>query len=438
MILKEISISDLIVNRANDRHGELENETAAISWLFNTRETHMKNLANDIVAESKIYEPPLVAPENEKFVVFDGNRRVTCLKVLEKPGRAPTLELQQYFTKLRNEWSGPFPKRIFCQVEEDRDHIDNILYRRHTGTLSGVGQSNWDDRMKDNFVARSGKAVGFNVADEIESRLREAGLLPEKKIPRSNLNRFLSAEIIRNRIGFSVKKKTFSYTHKPRVVLGTFQRLADDFSNGRIVLGDIWDNEGKLAYVEKLEAEGVLPSDSDFLNEKGDSDKLRPTPPKSKPKPKPKPKPTPTRRTTLIPQKDFGILWTGKQQRHHAIWEELQFHLNIEQHPNAVSVLFRVLLELAIEHYSETHRVSLHQNDKLAKRVEKVGSELFSHGKIDKKQHSATKKFSQLDQLVSADTLNRYVHSPSFAPSAKHLEALWDTMADFIVACLKG
>jgi len=145
-----------------------------------------------------------------------------------------------------------------------------------------------------------------------------------------------------------------------------------------------------------------------------------------------------TRRTTLIPQKDFGILWTGKQQRHHAIWEELQFHLNTGKHPNAVSVLFRVLLELSIEYYVSEHSIQVHENDKLARRVEKVGAALFSHGKIDKKQLDATKKFSRINQLVSADTLNRYVHSNSFAPSPKDLEALWDTMADLIVACLKG
>lgn len=33
--VKPIKISDLVANRANDRHGELENETAAIAWLFN-------------------------------------------------------------------------------------------------------------------------------------------------------------------------------------------------------------------------------------------------------------------------------------------------------------------------------------------------------------------------------------------------------------------
>lgn len=433
-MIKPIKICDLQVNRSNDRHGELENETAAIAWLFNTRETHMKNLAKDIVSEGRIFEAPLVAQDGSKFLVFDGNRRVTCLKLLEKASRAPTAELQEYFRKLRKDWEGAFPETILCQVEKDRDHIDNILYRRHTGTLNGVGQSKWDDRMKDNFVARSGKTVGFNIADEIEQQLRSAGMLPEKKIPRSNLNRFLSAEPIRNRIGFSVKNKKFTFTHDTKIVLSALKRIADDFSNSRVVLGDIWDNEGKLVYLEKLDNEGYLPKESDFITDDKNSN------PAAKPAPKPRPKArlVPEQRTTLIPQKEFGILWTGKLQRHHAIWEELQFHLNTEKHPNAISVLFRVLLELSLDHYAETHNVAIHDNDKLAKRVEKVGDALLSHGKIDKKQHGATRKFGQLDQLVSADTLNRYVHSPSFAPSAKHLEALWDSMADLIVSCLKG
>lgn len=414
--------------------GELENETAAIAWLFNTHETHMKNLAKDIVDQGRIFEPPLVTPENDTFLVFDGNRRVTCLKLLAKPERAPTVPLQDYFKALREKWQGNVLNSILCQVEEDRDDIDNILYRRHTGTQNGVGQSKWDDRMKDNFVSRSGKVVGFNLADEIEQRLDAAGLRPKKKIPRSNLNRFLSSETIRKRVGVSGKNNQFSYTHKPEVVLETLRYIAEEFANKRVVLGDIWDNTAKLSYLERLEVSGWLPKDEDLLDQRSDKPETSPKTPPIKPRPKAKP----TNRTTLIPQKDFGILWTGKQQRHHDIWEELQFRLNTKNHPNAVAVLFRVLLELSINYYVDEHSIAVNTNEKLARRVEKVGNALFSHGKIDKKQLSATKKFSQNYELISADTLNRYVHSASFAPSPKDLEALWDTLADLIVACLKG
>jgi hypothetical protein len=207
MSYRMLPLSDLLINRANDRHGELENETAAIAWLFNNREQHMRNLAKDLVRTGEIYEAPLVSAEGEKHIVFDGNRRITCLKLLDDPRRAPTVELQEFFREQRAAWKGAFPQTVQCQVETDRDRIDDILFRRHTGTQNGIGQSTWDDRMKENFVQRTGKGGGLNVADEIEKRLSAANLLPgRRKIPRSTLNRLLSAEAFRNRVGITVSR----------------------------------------------------------------------------------------------------------------------------------------------------------------------------------------------------------------------------------------
>jgi hypothetical protein len=254
MAIRKIALNSLLVNRANDRHGELENETAAIAWLFNTHEDHMRNLAKDIVKQKEVYELPLVSPEGSKFIVFDGNRRVTCLKLLDNPRRAPTPELQAFFRGLRQKWDGDFPKDIQCQIETDRDRVDEILFRRHTGTQNGVGQSTWNDRMQATFVARTGKGTGINVADEIEKRLAAANLLPtRRKIPRSTMNRLLSAEAYRNRLGFSVNKGRFEFTHKEENALAAMARVADDLANQRIVLGDIWDVNGKRGYLDTLE-----------------------------------------------------------------------------------------------------------------------------------------------------------------------------------------
>lgn len=434
MQLRNLSISDLLVNRANDRHGELENETAAIAWLFNAREAHMKNLAKDLTCEGTVYEPPLVSSEGSKYLVFDGNRRVTCLKLLHEPKRAPTTELQNFFEGLRSGWNGKMPEKILCQVENDRDRVDSILFRRHTGTQNGVGQSNWDDRMKSNFVARTGQGGGINVADEVEARLSEAGLLPaRKKIPRSTMNRLLSAEPYRNRVGFSVRKRKFEYTHQEDVVLGALARIANDLATGQLVLGQIWDVDGKRGYLNKLEKEGILPTAEHALAKPKAG-----TPKGNPPKPKPKPSPSPSARTTLIPQLEFGLEWPGRLQRHHQIWDELQFRLELSQHPNAISALFRVLLELSIENCIQQKKINIQQNDKLSIRALRAAEKLNADGKIDNKQLGVIKKFQNLDQLVSADTLNRYVHSPNFAPSPEHLMSLWDTLADFIVECLKA
>jgi hypothetical protein len=169
MAIRNIPLKELIVNRANDRHGELVNETAAIGWLFREREAHMRNLAKDIVERGEIYELPLVSPEGSGFIVFDGNRRVTCLKLLDDPRLAPTAELQSFFQDLRARWVGAFPERIQCQVETDRDRIDEILFRRHTGTQKGVGQSTWDDRMKATFVARVERVAALASPTKLKS-----------------------------------------------------------------------------------------------------------------------------------------------------------------------------------------------------------------------------------------------------------------------------
>ncbi|WP_370191502.1 ParB N-terminal domain-containing protein [Qipengyuania sp.] len=173
MAYEDIPLDHLLVNPANDRHGELENETAAIAELFRLREAHMRRLAEDIREQGKVYDPPLVYQHENRFVVFDGNRRVTCLKLIAHPERAPSQDLQVFFRELRDNWDGDFPADITCQVEPDRDEIDSIIFRRHTGSQGGVGQSNWDDRAKHNFVERTGRGGRVDVAVRIEDFLKQ-------------------------------------------------------------------------------------------------------------------------------------------------------------------------------------------------------------------------------------------------------------------------
>lgn len=436
MAIRKIPLRSLLVNRANDRHGELENETSAIAWLFKNREVHMRNLAKDITKSGELYELPLVSPEGTKFVVFDGNRRITCLKLLEDPKRAPTMELQLFFRDLRATWIGKFLDHVQCQVESDRDKIDEILFRRHTGTQNGVGQSTWDGKIKTTFMTRTGKGGGINVADEIERRLEEAELLPSRrKIPRSNMNRLLSAEPFRNRLGFTIIKGRFEFTHSEKVVLAALARVTDDLVSRKLVLADIWDVDGKRRYLDGLERDAVLPTVKDAL--------VSPTPGSQVPKSSTNPtsKPTapmrPTQRHTLIPHKEYGLTWPGRLQRHHQIWEELQFHLELNRHPNAISVLLRVLLELSIENYIRQTNMIIPPKDSLATRMQKVGADLTVKGEIDKQNTDLIKKFNQFEQLVSSDTLNRYVHSPTFAPSPEHLVSVWDSLSEIIVLCLE-
>lgn len=437
MAYRKIALASLVVNPANDRHGELENETAAIAQLFATQELHMRNLARDLVSKGEVFEPPLVFPSGDKFIVADGNRRTTCLKLLAAPRRAPTVELQQFFAEQRQKWAGKFPDKIECRVEADRDRVDDILYRRHTGVQGGIGQSTWTDRMKNNFVQRTGKGTGLNVADEIEKRLKAAKLLPTRKIPRSNLNRLLSAEALRNRVGISVRKGKLELVRDEAAVLQALARITHDLANRVITLDDVWDTEAKLRYIDALDTEGVLPAVA--RRQTGTTKPLPgpPAPPPSPPRPVPAP-PRPPAWPHLIPDMNYGIAWPAHLQRHHAIWDELQYKLELTEEPNAISVLLRVLLELAIDNYvKRTQPVDVQEGDKLARKAAKIAAELYAKGKIDKKYLGAITKLQQGEEIVSIDTLNRYVHSSNFSVSPEHLKMLWETLSEFIVLCLE-
>ena len=128
--------------RITDRHGPLKDEASSIHWLLSNRNAHMRALADDLAKSKRLYEPPLVRADGTTHVVFDGNRRICCLKLLLDPKLAPSKSWSEFFSAL-----GVLPEvteafsRIECEIETDLATIDELLYRRHTGSQDGVGQS---------------------------------------------------------------------------------------------------------------------------------------------------------------------------------------------------------------------------------------------------------------------------------------------------------
>lgn len=426
MPYRNIDIADLRVNRANDRHGEVVNETAAIAELFRLHENHMKNLAADITRERAIYDPPLVLPSDNVFVVFDGNRRVTCLKLILQPARAPTQDLQRYFQELHDSWEGEFPGEITCQVEDDRDVIDAILHRRHTGAQQGIGQIDWNDRAKLNFAERTGRGGGVNVAAEVERFLGAEERLPEGAIPWSTLARLLSSEEFRNRVGVSTAGRRFRLTHDRGSVADALERIASDLANQVVTLGHLWNNQGKRTYLNQLQDEGVLPTEEERLPEPAEPDGA---PRIRRPRP---PRPAPLQ-TTFVPADAHPIPWIGAQQRVRAVWEELQT-LELDTYPNAISALLRILVELSVESYIAEH--GLQTRDDLSRKVGAVVTSLLQRRLIDQQYHDELQRIRRDDELISVASMQRYIHSPDFAPMQNELRAYWNRLGRFLIVCL--
>jgi hypothetical protein len=424
MAYHELGLDELRVNQANDRHGEVGSEDLAIAELFRLHDVQMRNLAADVAAVGLVYDPPLVMPSADIFVVFDGNRRVTCLKLLRNPDRSPTAELRAFFAGLGAQ--AAVPDKLTCQVEDDRTLIDNILFRRHTGSQRGVGQLDWNDRAKLNFVERTGQGSGINVAAEVERLLADAGRLPHGNIPWSTLTRLLSSEEFRNRAGVSTAGRRFRLTHHHGAVTEALERIAADLANQVVTLGDLWNNQGKRSYLNRLELEGVLPLETERLTEPEDATNAPRRPRRRQPAPRPP-------QTTFIPADAPHIQWVPAQQRARAVWEELQ-SLSLHDHPNAVSALMRILVELSVESYLAEHELQPPEN--LSRKVGAVANDLLQRQILDRDYYEELERMRLNDQLISVASMQRYIHSPDFAPMENELRTYWTRLGRFLVATL--
>ena len=273
----------------------------------------------------------------------------------------------------------------------------------------------------------------------------EIGVLDRPgQIPRSTANRLFSNDRLRSRVGFVVRDKQLEFTHSPDKALEALARVASDLMSEEIVLPDIWANSDKHSYLDRLEALGKLPTPSEALAKPQGF--FSPTAPKSSEQ-KTKLREelaaamrAPRVRDTLIPKDlDYAINWTALTSRQRDIWNELQHRLLLNRHPNAIAVLLRVLIELSVDHYiNRTSLANVHPNDKLSLKVKKVAAELLAKKAIETKYHDEVRKIEQAEKVISASTMNSYIHSATFSPSPQHLCAIWDLFSRFVVLCINA
>jgi len=434
MNIAQIDLSRLRLNPYNDRHGPLRDEASSIQWLLDNRKAHMKALSQDLAKTRRLYERPLVGPEADGFVVFDGNRRTCCMKLLTNPQLAPSESWVEFYSDLNSPEVNEAFRQVECEVEEDLEVIDETLLRRHTGSQDGVGQSPWDPEGKSFFLQRTGKA-SVGLGESIERVLKAEQLIPaELSLPWSNLERLFSSEPIRKRAGFSFSGGELTYLTDKQKNLETLQRVANDLAGRgkkKIVLNDLWNNAKKGQYLDQLKSEGVM------------IDAVTVRPPDPDPQSPPIEPTNPPPRTTRGPApKDKHLISSADQNpfMHHPgteraqnIWRELQFSLQFDQHDNAIAVLMRVLLELAIIHYAREQGLVFGQADFFARRVSSVADSMLNRGLIEQKARAIIRKFESDKPIVSAHSMHQYVHNPDYHPARSDLKAIWTVIRAVVI-----
>lgn len=423
----DLSIEDLKINPSNDRHGPTASEDTAIAWLFDNKAREMQSLARRIAADGRIFDSPLVVQQDGKYLVKDGNRRATCLKLIHNPTRAP-YKFRKFFSDLKSEAGVDLSRLVTCQLEDTMEIADEIIGLRHNGTQQGSGQLMWGPREKAIHANRTSGKSDYEWPQLVESYLIEAGYENEAKaVKRSTLDRVLSAKKRRQKLGIDRNEQgKLVSTQQGYDILPLLLRLVEDMKADRLTLKETLVAKDIDNYLTKLQSEKLLPPEP--------ATKTNP----SKPKGSAKPTAVRQRRETLIPRnQDFNFHWRDGQYKISVAWGQLQHELEFKKHKFSIAVVFRTLIEMVEKKFRDKHK--LPDKSALRKNLRAALQKLEEDGEIEKKtREDITRILDDNNSTISIENLQRILHSTSHMPSEDDLKTMWDCLEPFMVACLRS
>jgi hypothetical protein len=435
---QDIPLARLRLDTSNPRLDDgRQSQRDALRSMMAAQGEKLVVLARDIVKNGlSPIDGFLVLPaddDSEDFVVLEGNRRITALKLLANPSLATGALRPSDVTKLKALAQGSEfdeDSEIECIVVSDRDEANHWLRLRHGGALEGMGVVDWGATERERFEARSGK-----VSPELQvlGLLTDSAVLtPEEadNISITSLRRLLNDGAVRSKLGIDIDRKNHKVTtHFPMAEtvkgLGSVmhQMAADDFRVGKIY------NEGDRKTFMAQFKPSELPNPKTRLSAPTDLSSGATSNMGASSTAKRGGGRVAKARATVAPG---NLRLKIKQARLRDIYIELQ-QLKLERHANAGAVLLRVFLELTVDHYLQKHTITLKSNADLAKKLQTVHDDLISRGVMEHKQLASIRKAISDPGLlaVSVSTFNLYVHSYNLTPSPRDVRTAWDNYQFF-------
>ena len=426
-----VRLADLLLDVENPRlstPNQGQRETIRAMAMF--QGSRLQALAADIVRHG--LDPSdlfiVMEVENKRYVVFDGNRRATALKVLENPeivkGAVSSGALRA-IKQLSSEYDPDTNETVLCTVVNDRTEADHWIELKHTGYQDGVGPLRWGPDEGARFRARTGGTLDADT--QALNFLQERGAIsPEfrRTVPTSTFRRLLRTPGVRQQLGLDWKDNTLLVTGEESAVAKALLYVAQDLSQGRITVRNLDRKADRLRYAESLPAEIVVAQQTTPAGKRADkTTELRSPVTRTKQR----------IRDQLIPG---SAALNVTDTRIRDIETELT-RLSLQNYPNAVSVLFRVFLELSADAYVEEAGVpGVTENTSLGGKLQAVTKDLVAKKKLTPQQAKVVRRASQRDSYLgpSITGMNQYVHNKHLFPGPGDLRADWDSLQPWFKA----
>jgi hypothetical protein len=443
---EEIGVGKLNVDETNFRTGDAETRRDAYHAMIEEQKQDLISLADDIIQNGlSPAERFIVAPDPDEegsYVVHEGNRRITALKLLEDPGLAAGTSVERAFRRLSPRYIENPIRAIHCVIMKDKDEALPWIQRKHQ-TMAGRGISPWGAQAQ----ARAEEYLGrVRPSKAVLDHLRTNGLLPsalDTRLARrtTNLDRVFQMPYLRTRLGITIRQN------------GDIAFAGDQKRKGANLLLDMV----KAIGVEGFTVNRIRSAEQrqDFIDEfadraLGDDDSPR----DAKSTSNGAQTETRRRQPSSLDRKSLALagkanVLTVKERRLNRLYGEALLIVP-DRTPNSSALLMRVFLELSADHYISEFRLPLPRkylkkkkanwsdvgitlNDKLAAVLQSLDPTGHDHELAE-----ARRGVSGDNYLHSVNTLHQYVHNLRMDAEGKEMKRVWERWHPFLARLFKA
>lgn len=459
-----VPIDRLLLDTGNPRIRAGNDQPDCIERLLR-KPKQMLALARDIAANGLSTAPILVQPvKGKKYIVWDGNRRVTALKLLNDPSLCRNKALSAQFAGVAKKAVVPIPGKLDVLGSEDTSALLKEVLARHAGAMEGAGQLNWDALLRTMFLlGHKAAPKEYRLAGLLLLWAEEHGIAVDEDFPITTVHRFLNKQNL-ERLGFKDLTDSVAPAVEQDAAVRVVERIVQDFGTGAMSVDNVFTAAQQADYIDTVllgaglskpkaadhaaDADGTAAragrtarsSDGSTSNTTDDrSDGGRGGRGRS----------SATGGTTKRTSRKADWDRTGlvrprfKPEIPEAHWktEEILKELRrtvTQRFPFATAALFRMFLELSTHAYMKRHRLPQKQGE-LHRNALVVAAHMRQYGRLDQGElEASTRRFKDKAQSslgLQYATLNDYMHSFKHVPDRESLHVLWSDVEPYLEAC---
>lgn len=257
--VKSVSLNLIDLDLKNSRFPrDAQSQTDAFELMFSTAGNDCLDMLRDLTRTGRMNSSdlPIAVERDGRYIMMEGNRRLACLRLWADPGllhqyTALDMQYSSRVERLVEDSDYKPPTELRITVAPSEAEADVWIERKHAGGAGGAGTVEWGSAMKDrrrarNNPAKASRAMAFVELVSSEYADEPDVLLALETVRRdrySFIQRFVNRSVVRERIGLDYSNGKMTFRSGPIASLPIIRQVLTDFARPKAESGKTWARE---------------------------------------------------------------------------------------------------------------------------------------------------------------------------------------------------